>query len=331
MAEADDTPLVSVIIPTYRRSAFLRRAIESALAQTYSPVEVIVVEDGSHDAREVASSFGARVKYLWQENQGAAVARNTAAAAARGSWLALLDDDDFWIPEKLERQFELVRAFPSVGFVHANYFWFCNGRGEPRPAEQVHSVPSGWVTQQLVLDRFSIGTSTVLVRADLFRKVGGFNPAYRLVQDYDLWIRLSQVAQFGYLATPLAYYEAEAQEELATLCRKSQANVAILDAFVHANPDLCREWPQERLRGRFHRVHRICARRYFAASEIGLARRHFFKAWSRRPSDLSSLAYGLMCLTGQTGIRTLRALYHAGERLGRRELTALGSRREGSG
>ena len=321
MAKADDTPpLVSVIIPTYRRSAFLRRAIESALAQTYSPVEVIVVEDGSHEARDVASSFGGRVTYLWQENQGAAVARNTAAAAAKGSWLALLDDDDSWVPDKLERQFELVRAFPSLGFVHANYYWFRNGLGEPRPTEPVHSVPSGWVTQQLVLDRFSIGTSTVLVRTDLFREVGGFNPTYRLVQDYDLWIRLSQVAQFGYLATPLAYYEAEAQEELATLCRKSQANVTILDAFVHANPDLCREWPQARLRWRFHRVHWICARRYFAANEIGPARRHFFEAWARRPSDLSSLAYGLLCLTGSTGVRTVRALYHARERTGRREL-----------
>jgi glycosyltransferase involved in cell wall biosynthesis len=113
MAKTDDTPpLVSVIIPTYRRGTFLPRAIESVLAQTYSPVEVIVVEDGSHEARGVVSSFGERVTYLWQENQGAAVARNTGAAAARGAWIALLDDDDFWVPDKLERQFELLRAFP---------------------------------------------------------------------------------------------------------------------------------------------------------------------------------------------------------------------------
>jgi len=313
MAKTDDTPpLVSVIIPTYRRGTFLPRAIESVLAQTYSPVEVIVVEDGSHEARGVVSSFGERVRYLWQENQGAAVARNTGAAAARGAWIALLDDDDFWVPDKLERQFELLRAFPSLGFVHANYFWLRNGHGEPRPEGPVLSVPSGWVTQELVLDRFSIGTSTALIRADLFRKVGGFNPAYRLVQDYDLWIRLSQVAQFGYLTAPLAYYEAEAEEELATLCRKSQANVTILKAFVDANRELCREWPQERLRWRFHRVHQICARRYFAANEIELARHHFFKAWAWRPSAISYLAYGLVCLTGRTGVRTLRALYHAG-------------------
>lgn len=308
-AEIPGNPLVSVIIPTYRRAAFLRRAIESALSQTYAPVEVIVVEDGSHDARDIVASFGSRVAYVWQENQGAAVARNTGAAAARGSWIALLDDDDFWVPEKLERQFELIRAFPAIGFAHANYFWFRKGRGEPRPEQHVHSTPSGWVTQELVLNRFSIGTSTVLVRADLFRRVGGFNPAYRLVQDYDLWIRLSQVTQFGYLTAPLAYYEAETEEELATLCRKSLTNLVILQAFVKANRDLCRAWPQALLRRRFYRVHLICARRYFAANEIETARHHFFKAWVWSPAQISSLAYGLACLTGRTGLRTLRALY----------------------
>jgi glycosyltransferase involved in cell wall biosynthesis len=308
-AETSGDPSVSVIIPTYRRAAFLRRAIESALSQTYAAVEVIVVEDGSHDARDVVSSFGGRVAYVWQENQGAAVARNTGVAAAHGSWIAFLDDDDFWVPEKLERQLELVREFPTIGFVHANYFWFRNGRGEPRPEQRVQSIPSGWVTQELVLNRFSIGTSTVLIRTDLFRRVGGFNPAYRVVQDYDLWVRLSQVAQFGYLATPLAYYEADTEEDLATLCRKSLTNLMILQAFVEANRELCRAWPQPLLRRRFYRVHIICARRYFAANEIETARRHFFKAWAWSPSQVSCLAYGLACLTGRGGVRTLRTLY----------------------
>ena len=84
-------PLVSVIIPTYKRAEFLDRAIESALAQSYRPVEVIVVEDGSHDAEAVVSRYGDRVRYIWQENQGAAVTRNTGAAVAQGSWLAMLD------------------------------------------------------------------------------------------------------------------------------------------------------------------------------------------------------------------------------------------------
>ncbi len=301
--------LVSVVIPTYRRAAFLRRAIESVLAQTYPPVEVIVVEDGSRDAGNVASSFGERVRYVWQENQGAAVARNTGAAGARGAWIALLDDDDYWVPDKLERQMALVDAFPSIGFVHANYFWVRDGKREPRPERRVHAVPSGWVTQELILSRFSINTSTALIREDVFRRVGGFNPAYRVVQDYDLWIRLSQVCQFGYLAAPLACYEVDIEEEPAVLCRKSLTNVAILQTFVQANRDLCRTWPQALLRRRFHRVHLRCAQRHLWVNDVETARSHFFKAWAWRPSQISCLAYGLACLTGRAGVSTLRALY----------------------
>lgn len=300
---------VSVVIPTYRRAAFLRRAIECVLAQTFAPIEVIVVEDGSRDAADVAASFGDRVRYIWQENQGAAVARNTGVAGARGSWIAFLDDDDSWVPHKLERQLALVRAFPSIGFVHSNYFWLSNGKIELRPDWRVQIVPSGWVTQELVLTRFSINTSTALIRTDAIRRVGGFNPAYRVVQDYDLWIRLSQVCQFGYLADPLAYYETEVPEEPATVCRKSLTNIAILQDFVQTNRNLCRTWPQAMLRWRFHKAHLRCAQRHLWANEIETARRHFFKAWAWSPSQVSCLAYGLACLTGRGGVRTLRTLY----------------------
>jgi glycosyltransferase involved in cell wall biosynthesis len=302
-------PFVSIIIPTYRRATFLQRAIESALAQSYRPFEVIVVEDGSRDAEDVVSRYGDRVQYVWQENQGAAVARNTGAAMAQGSWLALLDDDDVWLPEKLDRQLALLRDFPSLGFIHSNYFWLRNGAREPRPEPTIHSVPSGWVTQELILDRFSIATSTALIRAEVFRRIGGFNPAYRVVQDYDLWVRLSQVCQFGYLAMPLACYEADGPEDRAVLLRKSLANVDILHTFVKTNRELCRTWPQRLLRRRFYHVHLRCAHRHLWADDIETARAHFLKAWTWRPSRLAALASGLACMTGRVGIRTLRALF----------------------
>jgi glycosyltransferase involved in cell wall biosynthesis len=307
-------PLVSVIIPTYKRAEFLDRAIESALAQSYRPVEVIVVEDGSHDAEAVVSRYGDRVRYIWQENQGAAVARNTGAAVAYGSWLAMLDDDDVWFPEKLDRQLALLRRFPSLGFIHSNYYWLRNGVAEPRPDTRADSIPSGWITEELVLARFSIATSTVLVRADAFRRVGGFNPGYRYVQDYDLWVRLSLVCQFGYLATPLAYYQADAPEDSAVLLRKALTNVDILHRFVETNRYLCRTWPQPLLRGRFHLVHLRCAQRHLWADEVETARAHFLKAWTWSPSRLSALAYGLACMTGRRGIRALRAMFRSAPR-----------------
>ena len=103
----------------------------------------------------------------------------------------------------------------------------------------------------------------------------------------------------GYLTAPFAYYEAATEEELATLCRESLINLVILQAFVKANRDLCRGWPQALLRRRFYLVHLSCARRYFAASEIDTARDHFLEAWAWSPAQMSSLAYGLACLTGR--------------------------------
>jgi glycosyltransferase involved in cell wall biosynthesis len=307
-------PLVSVVIPTYQRPAFLDRAIESVLAQSYRPLEVIVVEDGSHDAKDVVSRYGDRVHYVWQENQGAAVTRNTGAAVAQGSWLAFLDDDDVWFPEKLDRQLALLRHFPSLGFIHTNYVMLRNGVTEPRPERRFHSVPSGWITQELVLARFSINTSTVLIRADTFRRVGGFNPAYRVVQDYDLWLRLSLVCQFGYLDMPLAYYRIDGPEDSAIVRRKSLANVDILHTFVETNRYLCRTWPQPLLRGRFHLVHLRCAQRHLWADDIETARAHFLKAWTWSPSRLSALAYGLACMTGRRGIRAFRAMFRSAPR-----------------
>lgn len=302
-------PLVSAVIPTFRRAKFLARAIESVLAQTYRPVEVIVVEDGSHESGHVATAYGDRVRYVWQENQGSSVARNTGVAAARGSWIALLDDDDYWLPERLELQMALAREFPSLGFIHANYFWLRNDVRVTRPASGIMAMPSGWVAQELVLSRFSVATSTTLFRADVFRRIGGFDPAYRVVQDYDLWVRLSLVCQFGYVAAPLACYQADGEEDSAVVRRKALALVDILEAFVAANRGLCRTWPRRRLRRCLHNAHLRAAQAHLWADDLEIARSQFLKAWRWDPSRLSTLAYALACLTGPGGVRALRRMF----------------------
>jgi glycosyltransferase involved in cell wall biosynthesis len=301
-------PLVSAIIPTFRRADFLPRAIESVLAQRYRPVEVIVVEDGSRAAEDVVARYGDQVRYVWQENQGPSVARNRGATVARGSWLAFLDDDDFWLPERLELQMALVRDCPSLGFIHGNYFWFRNGARESRPESGIRSVPSGWVTQELVLNRFSVATSTTLVRRDAFWRIGGFDPAYRVVQDYDLWVRLSLVCQFGYLATPLACYQADAEESSAVQRQKALALADILEAFVAKNRQVCRRWPQGRLRRCLHNVHLRAAQVHLWADDLGIARAQFLKAWAWAPWRAATLGYALACTTGPKGVGALRAL-----------------------
>jgi glycosyltransferase involved in cell wall biosynthesis len=300
-------PLVSILIPTFLRKTFLPEALDSVFGQTYPNKEVIVVEDGSHVAEDVARQFGDEVRYIWQPNQGVAAARNTAAQVARGAWIALLDDDDIWLPEKLMRQMELVSSFPSLGFVHTNYFWLRSGTPEERPFPLAAAVPSGWVTRELFLARFSVLPSSVLIRKDVFHLVGGFNPAYRLVEDYDLWLRLSHHCQFGYLTTPLALYRVDSPGLSSDRRQTSLQNVEIRHAFLRSNPDLCRTWPRRLVNNALHRVHLICARRHLWSGDIPTARAHFFKAWTWKPSHLRSLLYGLVCLAGPAAVRTFRA------------------------
>jgi len=100
-----NNPLVSVIIPTFNRAFCICETIDSALAQSYNYIEIIVIDDGSTDStRKLLEKYGSKINYLWQENAGVSAARNAGVRAAKGKWIAFLDSDDEWLPEKLEKQ-----------------------------------------------------------------------------------------------------------------------------------------------------------------------------------------------------------------------------------
>ncbi|HUO36169.1 MAG TPA: glycosyltransferase family A protein, partial [Candidatus Acidoferrum sp.] len=120
-------PKVSVVIPTYNRAKKVRGAIDSALGQTISDLEVIVVDDGSSDntAKVLQEAYGTRIRYFAQQNQGASAARNKGMAEARGEWIAFLDSDDFWEKEKLEWQLKTVEQFaPDCGVCYTDARFF---------------------------------------------------------------------------------------------------------------------------------------------------------------------------------------------------------------
>ena len=112
---------VSVVIATYNRAKTVVRSIESVLGQTYSPFEVVVVDDGSKDKTpQVLENFDNRISYMRQDNQGRAIARNVGAASCTGNWIAFQDDDDEWYPNKLELQVSVVRALPQIGVIFSD-------------------------------------------------------------------------------------------------------------------------------------------------------------------------------------------------------------------
>lgn len=155
---------ITVVIPCYNGSAFLREALDSVLAQTHAPLEVIVVDDGStDDSADVAEACGPPVRVIRQENQGESVARNRGIDEARGDWIALLDADDLWKPEKLERQLEAAK--PDVVAVHTNWHVF----GTREFVYDVSTIPEDrrYSVEQLCTSTNPFHISSLMVRREL--------------------------------------------------------------------------------------------------------------------------------------------------------------------
>ena len=183
-------PLASVIIPTHNRWPMLGEAVESVLAQTALDYELIVVDDGSTDETpRQLHDYGARITALTQSRRGVAAARNAGARAASGKYLAFLDSDDLWHRHKLERQLEFMESNPGVEICQTEEIWIRNGvRVNPR---RKHRKPSGNIFRAS-LELCLVSPSAVMMRRELFERVGGFNESLPVCEDYDLWLRISR-------------------------------------------------------------------------------------------------------------------------------------------
>lgn len=193
--------MVSVVIPTYNRSAFLRDAIDSVLCQQEAAFELIVVDDGSSDDTEkIVESYGTAVRYVRQSNSGVSAARNKGLAMACGEWLAFLDSDDFWLPGKLRLQLDYLAATPALKVCQTEELWVRNGeRLNPR---KYHAKPSGYCFPQL-LERCLVSPSAVMIHRDVFADVGFFDEELPACEDYDLWLRIGCKYPIGLLRQQL--------------------------------------------------------------------------------------------------------------------------------
>ena len=276
-------PLVSVIIPTYNRAVWLREALESVFAQTWSDFEVIVVDDGSTDSSEqVVCDFGDRVSYIRQENGGAATARNRGVEAARGKWIAFLDSDDLWLPHKLDRCMDRIRRESETVFLfHPMVEIDENGavvRGRSkRPAE-------GRVLDRLFAHCF-VHTPTVVVRRDVLDEAGGFDPALEVCEDYSLWLRISAKHPFALVTEPLAQRRLHKDRLSKSVMHRNMIQRAeMLERFY------CEQGGRDLLnprgaRKRLARVFRSAAKanlreRRFADAHVLLQRSRAYRPWA---------------------------------------------------
>ena len=206
----ENTPIISVIIPTYNRENMIGYAIKSVLNQTFKNLEIIVVDDGSTDnTEEIIRGFkDKRVKYIkkYKKNRGISVARNVGIKIARGKYIALLDSDDKWLPEKLDKQIKILQdGSPELGVVYSNSCYI------DESGKNINKLPKpkkleGYIYEDLLGGNYVGTPSTVLIRKECFQQVGLFDDLLNAQADWDMWIRIAKYYRFTLIKTPLVRY-----------------------------------------------------------------------------------------------------------------------------
>ena len=180
---------ISVVIPTYNRCELMRRALISVFSQTLPPTEVVVIDDGSTDGTSaiIRKEFPA-ASYYRQENGGVSSARNLGIQHTTGDWLAFLDSDDEWLPDKLVQQAAALAANPEIKVCHTEELWIRNGV-RVNPAKK-YAKTGGWIFNQC-LPLCAMSPSTVMIHRSVFADIGLFDTRLPVCEDYDLWLRIT--------------------------------------------------------------------------------------------------------------------------------------------
>lgn len=229
-------PLVSVVVPTYNRAALLPRAVRGALNQSYRHLELLIIDDASSDdtAAVVAEIGDPRVRYLRQaQNGGVAAARNRGLREAKGALIAFLDSDDEWMPNKLERQVDLMRRRPDkVALVHSGVLE--HGADGDRIVHRPQHRGDVW-HEMLHWNAVGSAASGVVIRREVVETVGLFDASLPAIEDYDYWTRVSRFYELDFVSEPLIVYHNEAQQGPAAQARRSRdfaANMAARRLFA---------------------------------------------------------------------------------------------------
>ena len=194
-------PKVTVLIATYNRAHYICEAVDSVLAQAYKDYEIIIVDDGSTDkTREVLQKYADKISYLYKDHKNQAAALNFGISRSKGEYIAFLDDDDIWLPNKLTVQIPVFEKDLEIGIVGAEMY-LTNEKDE---------ITSHWKRAQNLQENFAslydyncLGFPSVVARKSCIEKVGGFDEGLVTTQDYDLWLRMAPICKFRCLDVPL--------------------------------------------------------------------------------------------------------------------------------
>lgn len=302
-------PRVSVIIPAYNGAAYLDQAIESALHQEGTDLEIIVVDDGStDDTDKVLARYHGKVVSLYQENRGMASARNQGIAASTGEFLAFLDQDDYWLDRKLTAQLALFERRSQVGLVYSDSLFLQGTRYLTDTFFTLCPPHRGRVFVQLLLDSF-IPIPTVVVRRECLEDVGLFDERLRICADYDLWLRVAARYDVDYVPAPLAVYRRHEGNTSKNAEVALTEAIRITDAYL-SDPTM------PRVDARLARNRRAALWWQLGVSRLQdgrrkPARRAFLEVARLNPrSVLPYLGYLLALTLGGRGLGALRSVWY---------------------
>jgi glycosyltransferase involved in cell wall biosynthesis len=286
-------PLVTVIMAAYNGERYIRQALDSALAQTYPRLEVVVVNDGSTDSTpRILAEYGDRIRWFTQPNAGQAAARHRAISHARGEWLALLDQDDLWDPCKIDHQ---VEAFiPEVSIVH------CNARQIDHSGQTVRSAMGQADLQASTTFRDFIVTNRVIAPTALFRQVayhavGGFDPANRFgTEDYQLWLRLAaRRYRFRFVDEVLASWRVHGSNASLNPQRMALGEIYSVRQTRREYPRAFGKTERRAYHSRLHQLEFDLAWHLYDQGEYGQACSHFWMAVRHQPTDWQAWSHAL--------------------------------------
>lgn len=243
----DSNPRVTVVIPAYNQAQYLTEAVDSVLSQSYQKFELVVVDDGStDDTPDVISSYGDTIRSVRQENQGLAGARNTGIIEARGELIGLLDSDDAWEPNYLRKMISLADRFPE------SHVFFCsvlyvNGEGRELPQQPMIPIPSPEDMYSRMLRSNFLIPSTIFMRREAVIRAGLFDPNFRRLQDWELWLRmLRDGMKFVGIPDRLVHYRLHSTSLSTDFSTMQNAARAMAEKLYGPDDGAHHTWSQER-------------------------------------------------------------------------------------
>lgn len=306
---------ISVIIPAYNSERYIAEAVRSVVAQTYVPQEIIVVDDGSSDGTARAlDPFRSSIHYIYQNNRGEPAARNTGMREAKSDYIAFLDADDVWVPEKLELQMAYLAAHPEYSFVYSDMSTFDENGIVDRSVKARFNItfPTGNIFPALFRETL-FGSGTVVFHRECLEKAGYFDEELLVGSDYEMWLRMARHVGMGVVDKPLLLYRQHSTMSTRRVGRAMRGGVPwevlALNKVLRSYPEATQQLGRSMVRRRLAKPYAELAHTWLQQQNHKSARKLFRQAIAYSPAEWRYSLFFLATFLPPARMQGLRRLY----------------------